>query len=212
MVRALLFLGVLGSVVIAARILPAREFLLSLRQHITDVGPWGGVGFVFLYVVATNLGISGVPLVMGAGVMFGFLWGSVVSIVASTLSAGVMFLIARHLGQSAFAAWFEKREAYRWVNSLLQHHGAWVVGLARLMPFPFMVLNYSLGLTAIPFRTYILWSAVGMIPMNLLFVSGGDAAARWLQGGDVPWWILGVMLGLGGTGFLAAWFAKRRLG
>jgi uncharacterized membrane protein YdjX (TVP38/TMEM64 family) len=52
-----------------------------------------------------------------------------------------------------------------------------MVGLLRLSPlFPFNLLNYSLGLTRVGLRDYVLASWIGMMPGTLLFVWLGAAA------------------------------------
>ena len=55
--------------------------------------------------------------------------------------------------------------------------GALVVLLTRLSPaFPFTLLNYALGLTQVPLKTYLLVSWLGMMPGTLLYVYLGSIA------------------------------------
>jgi uncharacterized membrane protein YdjX (TVP38/TMEM64 family) len=76
------------------------------------------------------------------------------------------------------------------------------VFLLRLSPlFPFVLLNYALGLTTVRFADYLL-AAVGMIPGTILYVyygklagdvaalAGGAAVAR----GPGYWVVLGLGL------------------
>jgi uncharacterized membrane protein YdjX (TVP38/TMEM64 family) len=52
-----------------------------------------------------------------------------------------------------------------------------VVLLTRLSPlFPFNLLNYAFGLSAVPFHTYVLGSWLGMLPGTLMYVYLGSAA------------------------------------
>ena len=52
-----------------------------------------------------------------------------------------------------------------------------IVLLTRLSPvFPFSLLNYSLGITAVRFPNYALGSWLGMMPGTLLYVYLGSAA------------------------------------
>ena len=62
------------------------------------------------------------------------------------------------------------------------------MALTRLVPlFPFNLLNYGFGVTAVPFRTYVFWSWLCMLPGTVVFVIGGDAFAQGLRKGGVPW-------------------------
>jgi uncharacterized membrane protein YdjX (TVP38/TMEM64 family) len=58
-----------------------------------------------------------------------------------------------------------------------------MVVLSRLSPaFPFNLLNYLLGLTAIPIRAYILANLFGMLPGMFLYVYVGAAARDAIAG------------------------------
>ena len=60
----------------------------------------------------------------------------------------------------------------------------WVkpVVLTRLSPlFPFNLLNYAFGITAVPFSHYLLASWIGMLPGTLMYVYIGSAAGSLAQ-------------------------------
>ena len=86
---------------------------------------------------------------------------------------------------------------------LIDKYGLYkIVFLLRLSPiFPFNLLNYALGLTAIRFRDYCI-ASIGMIPASLLYVYYGKVAgdlARLAAGqesvqGTAYYGILGIGL------------------
>ena len=52
-----------------------------------------------------------------------------------------------------------------------------IVLLSRLSPlFPYNLLNYAFGLTAVRFRDYLIASWIGMAPVIVLYVYIGSAA------------------------------------
>src|SRR5207302_1729779 len=60
--------------------------------------------------------------------------------------------------------------------------GFWIVLLPRLSPlFPFNLLNYAYGATAVRPRDYITGSWLGMLPATVLYVYAGSAAASLAQ-------------------------------
>jgi uncharacterized membrane protein YdjX (TVP38/TMEM64 family) len=207
--RIAMLAGLVVGLVALGRAVPLDEWLPAVRQWIEGMSFWGPVAFVGAYVVATNLGFPGTPLTVSAGVLFGPATGVAVAMVSSTLSACAMFLIARGVGWNALESQARKRRGVARLQRLLSAHGSWVVGLARLIPFPFLVLNYGFGLTSVPFRTYAVWSFLGMIPMNVLFVMGGEAFAAWAENGVIPWIPLAVALGVGAAAGLLALGARR---
>ena len=64
------------------------------------------------------------------------------------------------------------------IDRAIQRKSFMVVLLTRLvMLLPYQVLNYSLGLTGVGFRAYLLGTNLGMIPPMFLFVYLGSSAA-----------------------------------
>lgn len=186
-VRGTLLAAVVATILVAGRLYSGVDLLPTLREWINGSGPLGPLVFIALYVLATNVGIPGTPLTIAAGALFGTTTGIFVAMISSTLSASSMFAISRYVAGDLFASSRASGALTRRVERLLDQRGPWVVALSRLVPFPFLLLNYSFGLTPVRFRTYVIWSFVGMIPMNVLFITGGDVLARWATSGEIGW-------------------------
>ena len=62
--------------------------------------------------------------------------------------------------------------------------------------FPFNLLNYGFGLTRVPFWTYVVWSWLCTLPGTILFVVGADALTLGVAEGEVPWALVGVLVGM----------------
>jgi len=56
------------------------------------------------------------------------------------------------------------------------------------------LLNYGFGLTSVPFWTYVIWSAICMLPGTILFVVGTDAVTTAINQGEIPWVLVVVVL------------------
>ena len=77
------------------------------------------------------------------------------------------------------------------IDRAVGREGLKIVLLTRLSPvFPFNLLNYAYGLTAVPFWKYALASWIGMLPGTVMFVYFGsalrslsEAAAGRVEGG-----------------------------
>jgi uncharacterized membrane protein YdjX (TVP38/TMEM64 family) len=183
-----LLLVAVGVVLVGARVLGLGERLQDLRQWINSLGAWGPLVFVFLYAVAVVAALPGSALTVASGALFGSTLGVVVVSVGSTLGASLCFLIARYVARDAVSRWLQKSEKFRWLDQLTRERGVMIVALTRLVPlFPFNLLNYGFGVTAVPFRTYVFWSWLCMLPGTVVYVIGGDAFAQGLGKGGVPW-------------------------
>lgn len=193
--RPLLLLVAIAALMIVASTLGLGERIAALREWIGGLGVAGPFVFALVYAVAATLAIPASLLTVAAGAMFGSVVGVATVIAGATLGAAASFAIARWFARDAIAAWLGDNEKFCRLDSLTERHGALVVALTRLVPvFPFNLLNYGFGLTCVPFRTYLLWSFVCMLPGTVLYVVGADALTRGLAEGRVPWALVGVFV------------------
>lgn len=165
--------------VIAAAIawLPVASCLTWLLEMVRGLGPWGPVLLALAYVPATVLFVSGAPMTLGAGFLFGVAKGTLTVSLGSIVGASTAFWIGRRLARD-------------WVESKLAHHRHWraldeavsrqavkTVLLVRLSPvFPFVMTNYAFSLTNIRFRDFFWASWIGMLPGTLLYAYLGSTA------------------------------------
>lgn len=178
----------IGVVLVGARFLGLGERLQDLRHWIDSLGAWGPLVFVFLYAVAVVSALPGSALTVASGALFGSVLGVAVVSAGSTLGASLCFLIARYAARDAVAHWLQKSSKFQRLDELTRKRGAMIVALTRLVPlFPFNLLNYGFGLTAVPFRTYLFWSWLCMLPGTIVYVIGGDVFAQGVGRGTVPW-------------------------
>ena len=146
-------------------------------EGLRDAGPMGMALFVGAYVGACLLFLPGSVLTLGAGAVFGVVRGFALVSVASTLGATLSFLLGRFLARDWIAARAASNPRFAAIDGAVGREGWRMVALLRLSPlFPFNLLNYSLGLTRVGLRDYVLASWIGMMPGTLLFVWLGAAA------------------------------------
>ncbi|MCG8458789.1 MAG: TVP38/TMEM64 family protein [Holophagales bacterium] len=202
--RPLVALAVVVALVLLLRHLgpaaaePVRRFL----GWVDSLGIWAPVVFVLGYAVATVAFVPGSLLTMAGGILFGLAGGTGYVFLGATLGSGAAFLIARYLARSAIERRLEGNERFSLIDEAVGREGLKIVFLLRLVPFfPFIWLNYGLGLTRVRFRDYLL-GGVGMLPGTFLYVFYGKAIgslAALAQGGTVErgaeqWIFLGLGL------------------
>jgi len=175
--RSLFYLGVGVALLVGARFFQVQDRLKQVLDWVGQLGPWAPVWFIAIYVVAAVLFIPGSVLTLGAGAVFGVVWGSIYVSVASTLGATASFLIARYFARAAIARKIEGNERFAAIDRAVASEGWKIVGLTRLSPvFPFTLLNYAFGITQVKLGHYILASWIGMMPGTLMFVYLGSLA------------------------------------
>jgi len=173
----LLYLGAAAALIFAARYFHVQDLLKQALAWVGQLGPWGVVLFIAIYVVATILFIPGSVLTLGAGAVFGVAWGSVYVSIASTLGATSAFLVGRYLARDATSRKIAGNARFAAIDKAVANEGWKIVGLARLSPvFPFTLLNYAFGLTQVSLRDYVLASWIGMMPGTVMYVYLGSLA------------------------------------
>jgi uncharacterized membrane protein YdjX (TVP38/TMEM64 family) len=151
-----------------------QELLRSILQWISDLGPWGPITFLGLYILATILFIPGAILTLGAGVVFGAIAGSIYVFIGATLGATIAFLAARYLVRGHISRQIENHPKFQAIDQAVAREGFKIVLLTRLSPiFPFNLLNYVFGITQVSLKNYFLGS-VGMIPGTMMYVYLGS--------------------------------------
>ncbi len=164
--------------VVLVRMLPVREYLLAVlrwTEQLRDQHLLLGVGVVVLvYIAACVFMLPGSVLTLGAGFLFGVIWGTITVSVGSTLGACAAFLVGRTVARG----WVERRVAgnpkFTAIDDAVGREGFKIVLLVRLSPiFPFNLQNYGFGLTKVGFWKYALASWAGMIPGTVMYVYFG---------------------------------------
>jgi pyruvate/2-oxoglutarate dehydrogenase complex dihydrolipoamide dehydrogenase (E3) component/uncharacterized membrane protein YdjX (TVP38/TMEM64 family) len=137
----------------------------------------GAIVFAAVYVLCTVLLIPGSAISIGAGTVFGLKTGLLVALGGANLGALCSFLLARTLLRETVSAWAAANPKFRSLDRAIGRRGFYVVFLTRLSPlFPFVWLNYVLGLTAVRTGAYALANLLGMLPGAFLYVYIGAAA------------------------------------
>ncbi len=174
--------AVVVALVYVRSYLPIGEWLSDFNVWVAGLGTKGIVVYVVAYVAATVLFIPGSILTIGAGFLFGVMWGTVIVSVASTTGASCAFLISRYFAREWVAKKAEASPRFGAIDRAIGEQGWKIVGLLRLSPaIPFSLSNYLYGLTAVRFVPYVIASWAGMIPGTVLYTYLGVAGKAGLQ-------------------------------
>jgi uncharacterized membrane protein YdjX (TVP38/TMEM64 family)/Fe-S oxidoreductase len=150
--------------------------------------------FIFFYSIAPSLFIPSLPLTLGAGFLWGPLWGVIFSITGATSGAAVAFLISRYLMADTIKRRFGY-DKWKWLREKVERHGWKAVAFARLLPvLPFPVLNYMFGVTPIPFVHYLWASFVFMLPACIAYVAFGSSMGEMILKGNLNGLVIGIII------------------
>jgi uncharacterized membrane protein YdjX (TVP38/TMEM64 family) len=173
--KMILFAVLVVVLVTAGIVFDAATHLQTLLVWIRDQGTTGILIFGAIYILATVLFVPGSILTLGAGAIYGVLWGSIYISIASTLGATAAFLAGRYLARDWVAAKIAGNDRFAAIDEAVGREGWKIVGLTRLSPiFPFNLSNYAYGLTKVTLRDYFFASWIGMMPGTVVYVYIGS--------------------------------------
>ena len=153
-----------------------QQFLQNTLNWINSLGAIGGIVFIGIYIIATLAFLPASILTLGAGIIFGVIWGSLYVFIGATLGAVAAFLGGRYLAQGWVKEKIASYKKFAIIDKAVSKEGLKIVLLVRLSPlFPFNLLNYAFGITSVSFQDYLIGS-VGMIPGTIMYVYFGYLA------------------------------------
>ena len=105
--------------------------------------------FISLYALLSILLVPTLPLNLAAGMLWGWAWGAVLSLLGVVFGACIAFFMARYIGYD-FIRNRLKDKHWHLLWSSIDSYGWKAVAFARINPvFPSAPLNYFFGLTKI---------------------------------------------------------------
>lgn len=173
---------------VAALVLPVADWATAVFAWIDENRTISWAVFILMYIVSTVLLLPGSLLTLGSGFLFGLGYGFAIVSFASVVGASCAFLIGRFFARDWVASRLASLPKFAALDAAIKERGGLIVLLTRLSPiFPFNLLNYALGLTAVKFWTFVFVSWIGMMPGTVLYVYLGSIASDLtsLLAGDV---------------------------
>lgn len=159
------------------RYLTLQELVLrrdALRAAIADHTLLVFLAFMAIYAGTVALSLpGGAVLTLAGGFLFGWFWGGLASMVAATAGAIIVFLVARSALGELLAA-----RAGPWLERLrqgFQEDAFNYLLFLRLVPiFPFWLVNLAPPLLGVSLSTYVLATAIGIIPGSFAYSIAGQ--------------------------------------
>ena len=162
----------------------------QLQQALQQTGGWAPALYIGLFILLPAFFFPVAVLALAGGLLFGLWWGSVYTFIGAVLNCALMFLLARYVGRSQVQRLVKQKLSPQWQRRLQMadgKEGFLLLIILRLIPaVPYNLINYTFGLTGISFSSYLLASAIGIIPGTFAFINIGD---KTLEAGSPSFWI-----------------------
>ncbi|HEX6583493.1 MAG TPA: VTT domain-containing protein [Thermoleophilaceae bacterium] len=202
--RIVLYAAAVGLVfgfAVATGNIPSSD---EARDFGDSLGPAAPFLYVPLFVLANFL-IAWIILAGAAGLLFGTAAGTPLALAGLTLASLAQMAVSRRLAGEHRGRLLPQRT--KRVENFLTENGAVAVMESRIIPLlPYGVVNYSAGLTHLPYKAMALGTVIGAAPKVFAYTALGGS----LDDLDSPEALTAIAL-LVILGIAGALFVKLRL-
>ena len=167
----------------------AHSAVRDVENLMRSWGAWGVVGSIGLMVAHSFLPFPSEIVALANGMLYGPLWGTVITWVGAMLGASAAFAVGRILGQPVLRRLFSphgRDGLVRWSRE----QGGRTLLVARLIPVvAFNLVNYAAALTEISWWTFLWATGLGILPLTIVLAVLGDNVL------NMPAWGWALLLG-----------------
>lgn len=180
-----------------------REHRHGLLDRVAEHGIAAAFIYIALYIMVVTFSLpGGAVMTVTGGFLFGALFGTCYTVLAATIGATLLFLIARtSLGASL------KEKAGPWLgrmqNGFNENAMSYLLVLRLIPLFPFWLVNLAPAFLGVSLRTYAIATLIGIIPGTFVFslIGAGlgsvfDAGESFTLQGVLTGEIIGALVGL----------------
>lgn len=203
-VRGELMLALLAAVMALIFFSPARHYLTHFRElndHIQQAGALAPLLFLLTTAVLVSVGVPRLVFCPLSGMAFGFLPGLLIGQVGTLIGYYGLFLFVRWGGRSFVLRHAQKLPGF---TRLVRRPGMVSVIIARQLPVHGMLVNILLGLSPVRHRSFLIGTALGLLPEAIPCTLAGSGAVQPSFGHTAAYIALGAsILGALWLGFRA---------
>jgi uncharacterized membrane protein YdjX (TVP38/TMEM64 family) len=141
------------------------------------------LAFMAIYIAAVAFSIPGaVWLTIAGGFVFGSIAATFYIVVAATIGATAIFLLARYVLGDIFRA--KAGQALKKMEDGFRKNALSYLLVLRLVPlFPFFLVNLVPAFLGVPLRIYVIGTFFGIIPGTFVFATVGAGVGDALAAG-----------------------------
>jgi uncharacterized membrane protein YdjX (TVP38/TMEM64 family) len=210
-----LLAGLFWAAVVVAYVHYMRQNDLSPLQTLKQIADsirssaYGPVLFILLYTLRPIFLFSAALLTIGAGALFGPVWGMVYSVLGSNMGATLAFFIGRFFGEGLLDTDSDETRLGPYIKRMRERSFE-TVFLMRLLFLPYDLVNYLAGILRISFWAFLSATVLGSIPGTISFVLFGASSGLDSGSPEFDWRILAASVAIFIISIAVSKFLRRR--
>ncbi|THF62646.1 TVP38/TMEM64 family protein [Pseudothauera rhizosphaerae] len=168
-----------------------QEAIQAFRDYLLGFGYWApavsSLLMVFQSVIAP---LPAFVVTFTNGLLFGWVWGTVLSWSSAMLGAALCFWIARALGRPVVERLVGGTRALEVSDVFFARYGNRAILISRLLPFvSFDIISYGAGLTPVSFWKFLVATGIGQLPATVIYSYLGQNLTGSVQ---VLFWVFSI--------------------
>lgn len=178
--RTVLTYAAAGFLLVVVIVLAGKDIVRHIdatEAWIANLGPWGVLAFIGLFVVATSLLLPESVLSIMAGALFGLTWGLAAVAAGNLLAASLQYALSQRLLQVRIARALAARPPLAAIQRAVSGTDFKLQLLLRLTPLNPATISYMLGAAGVRFSGF-LFACLGLAPHVLIEVYFGYAGTH----------------------------------
>ena len=137
-------------------------------------GPWAPVASIALMILHSFVPFPAELIAIANGMLFGPVWGTLVTWIGAMLGAALAFAFARRYGRPLIDR-VAARKAWTGADALHACCDARTLLIARLVPvISFNLINYAAGVLDVGWWRFLWTTSLGILPITVASVAFGN--------------------------------------
>lgn len=177
--------------------------IAAFRNYLLGFGAWAAVVSAALMVFQSVAApLPAFVVTFANGLLFGWMWGALLSWSSAMLGAVLCYWIARSLGRPVAEKLVGGSKALETWDVFFERYGVRAILVSRLLPFvSFDIVSYGAGLTSISVWNFLWTTGLGQLPATLLYsylgqnLTGSIKVLFWVFSITVAIFVIGSAVG-----------------
>lgn len=154
-----------------------------LTEIIINLGIWGPIVYILIYITVTIVGVSAAIFTILAGTLFGVKKALFIVVIGATIAASIAFFIARYFRENIFNSNKNKKskldKIIKKIENNAESRGFVTIVILRLSFLPYIPLSYASGLVKkLKARDFILATFLTNIFGSFVFIFLGASITQ----------------------------------
>jgi uncharacterized membrane protein YdjX (TVP38/TMEM64 family) len=174
----------------------SQSSLQDMANYIRSTGlfaPLVSIGLMVFQAIAAPIPSF---IITGAnGLVFGYVWGSIISWIGAMIGATVSFYLAKKWGFQYIEKKFKGKRLTRVLEKINGPYAFLFIFLSRILPVvSFDLISFLAGFSGIGLRTFLIATGIGMVPGTIAYTVVGRDLINIEQNQDRIFIVISVIL------------------